>query len=86
MTKIITFVYPNIAGMTRITINIKDSKVGFFLELIKNFDFVKVEKQLDVEPSKDEIKENIKQGLKEVHLIEEGKMKGTPLNDFLDEI
>lgn len=72
--------------MTQITLNIKDSKVGFFLELIKNFDFVKVEKQDYIEPSKDEIKENIKQGLKEVRLIEQGKMKATPLKDFLDEL
>jgi hypothetical protein len=72
--------------MTQIVLNIKDSKVGFFLELIKNFDFVKVEKQDYTEPTKDEIKENIKQGLKEVQLIEKGKMKATPLNDFLNEL
>ena len=72
--------------MTQIVLKIKDSKVGFFLELIKNFDFVKVEKQDDTEPTKDEIKEDIKQGLKEVQLIEKGKMKATPLNDFLNEI
>ena len=72
--------------MTQITLNIKDSKVGFFLELIKNFDFVKVEKQGYTEPTNDEIKENIKQGLQEVKLIEQGKMKATSLNDFLNEL
>ena len=72
--------------MTRITININDSKVGFFMELIKNFDFVKVEKQNYTDPTTEEIKESIKQGLKEVQLIEEGKMKATPLNDFLNEL
>ena len=29
--------------MKQITLNIKDSKFKFFLELIKNFDFVQVE-------------------------------------------
>ena len=72
--------------MTQIILNIKDSKVGFFLELIKNFDFVNVEKAISSEPTKDEIKDQIKQGLKEVELIEQGKMKATPLNDFLNEL
>jgi hypothetical protein len=38
------------------------------------------------EPTKEEIKKNIKQGLKEVQLIEQGKMKATPLKDFLNEL
>ncbi|MBN2486946.1 MAG: hypothetical protein JXB34_13300 [Bacteroidales bacterium] len=72
--------------MTQIVLNIKDSKVGFFLELVRNFDFVKVEKEGYSEPTKDEIKESITQGLKEVQLIEQGKMKATPLKDFLNEL
>jgi hypothetical protein len=72
--------------MTQIVLNIKDSKVGFFLELVKNFDFVKVEKGDYTESTKDEIKESITQGLKEVQLIEQGKMKATPLKDFLNEL
>jgi hypothetical protein len=66
--------------MAQLTIHIKDNKVPFFMELIKNFDFVKV----DNYPPKEEIKDNIKQGLKELQLIEQGKMKATPLNDFLN--
>ena len=46
-----------------------------------------IEAELDfIEPTKEEIKENIKQGLKEVQLIEQGKMKATPLKDFLNEL
>lgn len=60
--------------------------MGFFLELVKYFDFVKVEKEDYTEPTKDEIKESITQGLKEVKLIEQGKMKATPLKDFLNEL
>ena len=52
------------------------------MELIKNFDFVKI----DSYPDKEEIKDNIRQGLKELQLIEQGKMKATPLNDFLNEL
>jgi hypothetical protein len=72
--------------MTQITLNIEESKVGFFMELIKNFDFVKLGNEDYTEPTKEEIKKNIKQGLKELQLIEQGKMKATPLKDFLHEL
>ena len=72
--------------MTQVTLNIKDSKVGFFMELINYFDFIKVDQQDKGEPTKEEIKENIRQGLREVQLIEQGKMKATPIKDFLDEL
>lgn len=46
-----------------------------------------IEDELEYEePTKEEIKENIRQGLKEVKLIEQGKMKATPLKDFLNEL
>ncbi len=38
------------------------------------------------EPTKEKILANIRQGLKEVQLIEQGKMKATPLKDFLNEL
>lgn len=28
--------------MTQVILNIKDNKVGFFMELVKNFEFVKI--------------------------------------------
>ncbi|MCF8232463.1 MAG: hypothetical protein K9J27_09775 [Bacteroidales bacterium] len=84
--------------MAIITLKIKDSKLSFFKELVRNLDFAKVEKveQGDMEedeeedeyrdPTKEEIKENIRQGLREVKMIEEGKMKPIPLKDLLDEV
>jgi len=68
--------------MAQLTIQIQDNKIPFFMELIKNFDFVKV----DNSPTKEEIKDNIRAGLKEMQLIEQGKMKATPLKDFLNEL
>lgn len=68
--------------MTQITIRIQDSKVPFFMELIKNFDFVKVETY----PTREEIKENIRQGLKELQLVEQGKLKTRPAKEFLNEV
>ncbi len=67
----------------RLVLSIQDSKLSFFLELIRNFRFIKVE-VLDKEPSKEEIKSNIRKGVKELQLIEKGKLKTTPLKDFLN--
>lgn len=38
------------------------------------------------EPTKQEILDGIKQAVKEVNLIKQGKLKATPLKDFLDEL
>jgi len=57
------------------------------MELVNNFKFIKIEKTIDAdEMSKEEILKGIHQGLKEVQLIEQGKMEATPLKDFLDEL
>jgi hypothetical protein len=72
--------------MTQIILNIKESKVSFFLELIKNFKFVEVEEEYCAESTKDEILKNIEQGLKEVQLIEHGKMKSRSAKEFLNEL
>lgn len=80
--------------MALITLKIKDNKVNFFRELIRNLDFVQEEKveasdygdEEYREPTKEEIKENIRQGLREVKLIEEGKMKSRPAKEFLNEL
>jgi hypothetical protein len=68
--------------MAQITLHIKDSKVPFFMELIKNFDFVEV----DEYPTKEEVKKNIRQGLKELQLVGQGKLKSRPAKEFLDEL
>jgi hypothetical protein len=69
------------------TFYIKDStnpKAKAFLEYIKSLDFVQVESTSG--DSKEEIKANLKQALKELKLIKEGKLKGTPVKEFLDEL
>ena len=70
--------------MKQITLNIKDSKFKFFMELIKNFDFVQIEE--NEEDSKEAILANIKKGLEEVKLVQEGKMKSRPAKELLDEL
>lgn len=72
--------------MKQVTLKIKDSKFKFFMDLIKNFDFVKVKEEEDEGDSKEEIIANIRTGLQELKMIEEGKMKSTPFKQFLDEL
>lgn len=68
--------------MKQITLHIKDSKFKFFMELVKNLDFVVV----DEAESKEAVVENIKKGLEEVKLAKQGKLKTTPAKEFLDEL
>ncbi|HBX53372.1 MAG: hypothetical protein A2275_11995 [Bacteroidetes bacterium RIFOXYA12_FULL_35_11] len=70
--------------MKQIVLTIPENKISFFMELVRNFKFIKIEQTADVNES--EIIEGIRQGLKEVQLIEQGKMNATPLKDFLNEL
>ena len=69
--------------MKQVTLNIKENKFRFFMELVKNLDFVQVDDEGD---SKEAILSNIKKGLEEVKLAKQGKLKTTPAKDFLNEL
>ncbi len=71
--------------MRHITVYTTDNEYSHFLELVKNLHYVK-KIELDNEPSKEDIVENIKEGFKEMKLIKQGKLKTTSLNDFLNEL
>lgn len=66
-----------------ITLKIPENKYRFFMELVHSLEFVKVEDHGD---SKEEVISNLKQGFEEMKLYKEGKLKGTPLKDFLNEL
>lgn len=73
--------------MKQVGLNIQESKYRFFMDLIKSFSFVKVASEGEQqEDSKEQILKNIEQGFKEPKLYKEGKMKFTPLNDFINEL
>jgi hypothetical protein len=68
--------------MTQITLNIKDGrKLSFLLELLKNFDFVEVEKT-----SKISLKDEIKEAVGQVNQIKQGKLKPKSFDQFIDEL
>lgn len=70
--------------MKQITLNVAENKLDFFIDLIKNFDFVKVEKQ--AEPTKTEILQSIETGLKQAELIRKGKLPKKKIEDLLREL
>lgn len=69
--------------MKQITLNIPENMYSFFNELIQKLGLEKVK---EVSDGSEEVLEGIEAGLKEVKEIEEGKIKGRPLHDFLNEL
>ena len=55
------------------------------MELVNNLGFVKKVDDFN-EPSKKEILDNIKAGLKEVQLFKKGKLNTSSAKDFLNEL
>ena len=78
--------------MKQITLYIKDnSKFPFFMELVKNFDFIEVKEKIQSKPAplktdKLQLIKEIKEGVKNVNLAKRGKLKAKPLKDLLDEL
>jgi hypothetical protein len=67
----------------KVLLDIKDNKAAFIMELLNNFKFVKAK---PLTPYKSEVLEGIKEAVEEMKLIKEGKLKGTPINDLLNEL
>ncbi|HSJ66457.1 MAG TPA: hypothetical protein VK921_02230 [Anditalea sp.] len=71
----------------KVTLDIKDSKAAAFLNFVKSLDFIQIHIKEDFEePTKQEILESIKEGMKEIQLHEKGKIKLQSARDFLDEL
>jgi hypothetical protein len=73
--------------MRHVTLYIPDNKYPLFMELARSIDFIKkIEEEESEEPSKEEVIRNLKRGFEEMQLIKKGKLKTTPLKDFLNEL
>ena len=68
-------------------LGIQDDKYNFFVELIKNLNFVKIEYgEIPVAKDKKEsIIANIKKGFADKKAIDEGELKTFPIEDLFDE-
>lgn len=81
-----TFISPtiDIQLMKQVTINIPNQKYSFFRELIKNLGLQEVQVQeIDVDS---DILQSLEDSLREVKLIEEGKIKAISVEELLSEL
>ena len=69
--------------MQRIVIDIPDSKISFFLELVNNLGFKKVKK---LSRQQQEFVDDLQHSLEQVKQHQEGKIKLQPARDFLNEL
>ena len=73
--------------MRTVTIHLRDKEYHHFIELVRNLQYIqKIDLDGDDEPNKAEIVKNLRQGFKEMQLIQQGKLKTTSLTDFLNEL
>lgn len=70
----------------KITIDVKDSKAEFLMELLENLSFVKKAKATKSNPEKERILKNIKLAVEELNLIKAGKKKGRSVWELIDEL
>ena len=67
----------------KILVDIRDNKAAFVMELLNNFSFVKAK---PITNEKALLMEDIKEAVENVKLVKQGKLKGKPLNELLDEL
>jgi hypothetical protein len=67
----------------KILLDIKDHKVDFVLELLKNFTFVKA---TPLQNTNHELANEIANSVKEMNLVLSGKSKARPIQELLDEL
>lgn len=72
--------------MATLILTVEDRKLRFFKNVIKHFSFVTIQEVEPEEDTDEEVYANIRQGVKEMRLIEQGKMKSTPFKEFLKEL
>jgi hypothetical protein len=69
--------------MQRVVIDIPDNKINFFMELVNNLGFKKVEK---LTKKQIEFVDDLKNSLNEVEQHRQGKIKLQSAKDFLNEL
>lgn len=73
--------------MKEIIVQVPDKKFDFFIELLRSLGFTSYKTaKADKSNSKEEVVSNVKQGLKELALVENGKIKSRPVKELLDEL
>ena len=69
--------------MQRVVLDIPDDKINFFMELVNNLGFKKVQR---LSKEQKEFVDDLKNSLNEVELHRQGKIKLQSARDFLNEL
>lgn len=72
--------------MAILTVEVKDEELTFFKNLLQHFPFVQIRDNEPDEDTDQQVIANIRQGVRELRLVEQGKLKSTPFNEFLKEL
>jgi len=67
----------------KVLVDVNDNKGDFILELLNNFSFAKAK---SISPAKAQLLEEIKEGVENLNLVKQGKIKARLAKDLLDEI
>jgi len=67
----------------KLILEIKDTKVPFVMELLKNFSFIKAK---PLTTYKANVLENLSEAVKELNLANEGKLKTRKAEELFDEL
>ncbi len=68
----------------KLLLEISDNKAAFFMEVLKNFSFVK--KATPITSAKANLIQDIKDSVDELRLIKEGKLQAVNAEDIIDEL
>jgi len=68
----------------RVVLNVAPRKYDFLMELLGNFNFVKIEENDG--DTREEIIANLKEAAKDLQLIKAGKLVGRPARELLNEL
>jgi hypothetical protein len=76
----------NMKSRQRVVLSVLPLKYDFLMELLQNFDFVRVESENTDGDTREEIMDNLKQAAKELKLVRNDKLKGRPARELLNEL
>jgi len=67
----------------KVLLEIKENKVQFVMELLNSLNFVKVQ---PLSAEKAELITDVREAVEELKLVRQGKLKGIPAKELLDEL
>ena len=68
----------------KVLLEVNDNKVSFFMEIIKNFSFIKEAKTIS--DAKANLIQDIKDAVEEFKLVREGKLEARNAEDLINEL